>query len=143
MAAPSKPPTAAELAADPAVVAALKQAWSDSEPGDPSARHEEGGWVYLDLASGAVTTRRAARGKTAMIRLDQPPVVAGSVVVGKFHTHPNPAAEGWNPGPSRDDLLVDAAHGVPDLIQADDGLHFSGPPERRGGLGGGPGFPPP
>jgi hypothetical protein len=63
------------------------------------------------------------------------------VVVGKFHTHPNPTAEGWDPGPSPGDQQVDAIHGVPDLIRAEDGIHVSGPDSRRGGLGGGPGYP--
>jgi hypothetical protein len=68
-------------------------------------------------------------------------MVAGSVVVGKFHTHPNPTIEGWEPGPSESDLLTDASHGVPDLIRADNGVYVSGPDQRRGGLAGGPGFP--
>jgi hypothetical protein len=63
------------------------------------------------------------------------------VVVGKFHTHPNPTLEGWDPGPSIADQRVDALHGVPDLIRADDGVYHSGPDSRRGGLGGNAGFP--
>lgn len=64
------------------------------------------------------------------------------MVVGKFHTHPNPTSEGWDPGPSGADKKVDAVHGVPDLIVADDGIHASGPDSRRGGMCGGDGFPP-
>ncbi|PWU10185.1 MAG: hypothetical protein C5B50_25995 [Verrucomicrobia bacterium] len=63
------------------------------------------------------------------------------MVVGKFHTHPNPTAEGWEPGPSAADLYVDEMHGVPDLIRADNGIYASGPTSRRGGLAGGSGFP--
>jgi len=62
-------------------------------------------------------------------------------VVGKFHTHPNPSSEGWNPGPSAADRAIDKRHGVPDLIRADDGIHFSGPERRRGGSAGEPGYP--
>src|SRR5262245_36728487 len=142
MTAPTRPPTAAELLADPAVTQALEQAWQDSEVNDPSRRHEEGGWIYLDLGTGAITIERAAPGGTAGIALDQPPIVSGSVVVGKFHTHPNPSSEGWHPGPSASDQRVDAVHGVPDLIRADNGTYVSGPNERRGGLAGGPGYPP-
>jgi hypothetical protein len=131
------------LEALPIVRQALEQAWTDSLADDPTRRHEEGGWIYQDLATGEVLVRRAPSGVRAEIRLANPPVVDGSVVVGKFHTHPNPTAEGWTPGPSPSDIMVDARHGVPDLIRADDGTHYSGPDRRRGGLGGNPGYPDP
>jgi hypothetical protein len=139
---PNTAPTAAELLANPLVQQALDQAWNDSEVSDPMRRHEEGGWIYLDLTMGQLTIRRAASAGRATINLAQPPIISGAIVVGKFHTHPNPSAEGWNPGPSKRDMLVDAAHGVPDLIRADNGIHLSGPSSRRGGLTGGPGYPP-
>jgi hypothetical protein len=139
---PSRAPTAAELLQDAEVQAALDQAWIDSAPGDPMHRHEEGGWIYLDVNSGSLTIQRATRGTGAGIDLSKPPLILDRVVVGKFHTHPNPTAEGWIPGPSEQDELMDDKHGVPDLIRADDGIHFSGPLSRRGGLAGGPGFPP-
>src|SRR5262245_58122619 len=139
---PTRAPTSAELLADPVVRAALDQAWTDSQPADPVARHEEGGWIYMDFTTGQISTRRATRGVQAGIDLSKPPVVPGTVVVGKFHTHPNPIAEGWNPGPSASDLYYDHLHGVPDLIRAENGVHVSGPDSRRGGLAGGPGFPP-
>jgi hypothetical protein len=134
-------PSAAELMQHPAVQQALDQAWLDSVPDDPLRRHEEGGWIYCDPASGGITIERASPGAQAGIDLSSPPAVPGSMVVGKFHTHPNPSAEGWEPGPSAGDQLVDAIHGVPDLIRADDGLHVSGPDSRRGGLVGEAGFP--
>jgi hypothetical protein len=139
---PTRPPTAAELLADPVVSQALEQAWLDSETGDPTRRHEEGGWIYLDTATGALSMRRAASGRRSAIDLQNPDLVDGCVVVGKFHTHPNPTSEGWNPGPSPSDRRVDALDGVPDLIRADDGVYVSGPDSRRGGLVGGPGYPP-
>lgn len=139
---PTRPPTAAELQSNPAVQQAVEQAWNDSQPTDAAHRHEEGGWIYQDTTTGEITTRRASSGQQAGIDLSNPPEVPGSVVVGKFHTHPNPTSEGWDPGPSGQDRNVDARHGVPDLIRADDGNHVSGPDSRRGGLGGGAGFPP-
>ena len=139
---PTRPPTAAELLNDPAVQQALAQAWIDSQPNDPAQRHEEGGWIYMDTGNGHLSVRRAQQGAGAAVDLTNPPAIGGSVVVGKFHTHPNSTADGWNPGPSRIDRLVDARHGVPDLIRADDGVHHSGPQSRRGGLKGGPGYPP-
>jgi hypothetical protein len=124
------------------VQAALDQAWADSLPGDPTARHEEGGWIYLDLATGRLLVQRAPPGIRYTIDLEDPPIVAGAMVVGVFHTHPNPSSEGWDPGPSSFDQFNDATNGVPDLIRADDGVHMSGPVSRRGGLRGGPGYPP-
>lgn len=135
-------PTAAELLVDRGVVQAIEQAWIDSQPTDPLRRHEEGGWIYIDAANGQISVVRQTPGGQAAIDLSAPPMVSGLIVVGKFHTHPNPSAEGWNPGPSAQDQFVDAIHGVPDLIRADDGYHVSGPDSRRGGLAGGPGFPP-
>jgi hypothetical protein len=139
---PTRPPTATELMNAPIVMQALAQAWIDSRADDPAQRHEEGGWIYMDLSTGDLTIQRAARGLTAAIDLSIPPLNSGSIVVGKFHTHPNPSAEGWNPGPSPGDRLVDDLHGAPDLIQAEDGIYLSGPTTRRGGLTGGPGYPP-
>jgi len=121
---------------------ALEDAWQDSQPEDPDERHEEGGWIYMNATTGEITTRRAPRGRQAAVNLVWPPVVAGHVVVAKFHTHPNPSTEGWMTGPSASDRVIDARHGVPDLIVADDGIHVSGPDVRRGGLSGGPGYPP-
>jgi hypothetical protein len=134
-------PTATELLTHPAVHQALEEAWTDSLSDDPAQRHEEGGWIYADLQSGEIAVRRAPSGGRAAIDLNQPLGIAGSVVVGKFHTHPNPTAEGWDPGPSTADIQMDAIHGVPDLIRADNGVYISGPNERRGGLVGEPGYP--
>lgn len=137
-----RPPTAAELQNDPLVQMALEEAWIDSQADDPLNRHEEGGWIYLDVTTGRLTIQRAPAGVQASVDLRNPPLRAGSVVVGKYHTHPNPTSEGWNPGPSAQDRALDARHGVPDLIRADNGVYVSGPDSRRGGLAGGPGYPP-
>jgi hypothetical protein len=134
-------PSAAELLRNPIVDAAIEQAWSDSLPDDPLRRHEEGGWVYYELATGTISVSRAPVGRRGRINLHNPPEVEGCVVVGKFHTHPNPSAEGWDPSPSDDDETVDEIDGVPDLIRSDQGMFTSGPDTRRGGLGGRPGYP--
>jgi hypothetical protein len=138
----TQPPTAADLLASPVVQKALDEAWVASLADDPVRRHEEGGWIYMNLSTGALSVIRLLLAGQSSIDLSGPPVVAGAVVVGKFHTHPNPTAEGWIPGPSPSDIQIDAQHGVPDLIRADDGIHLSGPSQRRGGLSGGPGYPP-
>jgi hypothetical protein len=88
------PPTAAELLNHPLVQDAIEQAWNDSRSADPMRRHEEGGWVFIDTTTGDISVQRQAAGQQATIDLDSPPVVPGSVVVGKFHTHPNPTSEG-------------------------------------------------
>src|SRR5947209_3342987 len=100
---PTQAPTADELLGDLVVQDALEQAWIDSRADDPLHRHEEGGWIYLDLATGQIKTRRAQGGVQDLLDLSSPPLVAGHVVVGVFHTHPNPASEGCartpSPGP--------------------------------------------
>jgi hypothetical protein len=136
-----QPPTATELLKEP-IVEALEQAWIDSMAADPGQRHEEGGWVYMDETTGTITVQRAQAGERAGLDLISPVVVLGSVVVATFHTHPNPAAEGWNTGPSGSDTQSAWILGVPCLIRAEDGIHTTGPDARRGGLLGGPGFPP-
>ena len=134
-------PSATELLTADIVKDALESAWMDSLPEDPARRHEEGGWIYMNTATSEITVVRANAGGRAFVDLSHPPVVEGCVVVGKLHTHPNPISDGWRPGPSDADLRIDSIHGVPDLIRAEDGVHFSGPARRRGGLSGRPGFP--
>jgi len=139
--APTRPPTASELRDNPIVRSAIEEAWNDSRPHDPDSRHEEGGWIYMNPTSGEITVRRTAPGYQSEVNLANPAHVAGHIVVGVFHTHPNPSAEGWDPGPSEADGYADERDGVPDLIRADNGIYVSGPDSRRGGLAGAPGFP--
>jgi hypothetical protein len=134
-------PTIVELRNEPAVQQALEQAWIDSLPADPARRHEEGGWIYMDTTTGAISVQRAPAGTQAALDLTFPPIFVGSVVVATFHTHPNPSAEGWYPGPSMGDTQSALILGVPCLIRADDGIYTTGPDSRRGGLYGDAGFP--
>jgi hypothetical protein len=138
---PTQPPSAAELLAEPIALAAIHQAWLDSQAGDPANRHEEGGWIYMDVTTGTIAVQRAPRGTRRMLDLSNPPLVTGSVIVGTFHTHPNPTSEGWIPGPSPTDQRSAGISGVPWLIMADDGNYSTGPDRRRGGLAGSQGFP--
>ena len=137
-----KAPSAADLLSELAVQQALEQAWIDSRVDDPLTRHEEGGWVFLDTTSGGIVIRRAAAGAQASLDLSSPPTVPGAVVIATFHTHPNPSADGWEPGPSAADMQSAWRFGVPCIIRADDGIHTTGPDSRRGGLSDGPGYPP-
>ena len=137
----SSPLDVAELLNHQTVQQALEQAWLDSDAGDPARRHEEGGWIYQDTATGAIEIRQAAGGATDSIDLGNPPMITRAVVVGTFPTHPNPASEGWELGPSPDDVFWASLSGVPWLTRAEDGTHSTGPSSRRGGLVGNPGFP--
>lgn len=82
----------------------------------PAGVHEEGGWIYLNLITGALDTRRAAGGGQANINLGGPPDVADSVVVGTFHTHPNVGPCWGNVFPSGTDTNSANGTGVPWLI---------------------------
>jgi hypothetical protein len=55
-------PSADELLANPVVVRALQEAWADPNVADAARRHEEGGWIYYELGSGALTVLRAPGG---------------------------------------------------------------------------------
>jgi len=138
---PEPGPTVHDLIKHPAVAAAVERAWIDSRADDPDLRHEEGGWIYLNLISGEILTRRVSAGSRAELIIGVPPIVVDSVVIGTFHTHPNPSSEGWRAGPSVDDEQVHDLIGVPGIIRADNGIHTTGPISRRGGLAGPPGFP--
>src|SRR5262249_38043520 len=134
-------PTAGDLLRSPIVQNALDQAWADSLPADPQRRHEEGGWVYLEVATGQIEVRRAPAGEMATLNLTKPPGVSGSMVVATFHTHPHPKAEEWETSPSTSDRISAFNLGVPCIIRAEDGVHTTGPASRRGGMAGDPGFP--
>jgi hypothetical protein len=142
-------PSYNDLINDRTVLAALNAAWTASNPAVPAAgttQHEEGGWVYLNLITGNLTTRSAPVGAGASINLSSPPTVTDSVVVGMFHTHPN-LGPGWTPGPSGTDLTLDAADGVPDVVVGTPGVDpavfqfFPSGPDRRLHLAGNRGLP--
>jgi hypothetical protein len=138
---PARLLTADEMLADQAVQQEMEAAWRDSRTDDAINRHEEGGWIYQDAVTGRISVRRAPAGTLRQIDLANPPAVTRSFVIGTYHTHPNPTAEGWDPEPSRIDQRNSSYSGVPWLVRADDGYHKCGPDRRRGGLMGYPGFP--
>jgi hypothetical protein len=110
---PTRPPTASELVVHPDVVRVLDEAWVDSQVNDPGNRHEEGGWIYMDLATAAIATRRAPAGTQSRLSLANPPLLPNHLIVATFHTHPNPASEGWAIGPSTHDEAAATQTGVP------------------------------
>lgn len=72
-----------------AVRAALRQAWSDSQPGI-SGGHEEGGFVIQAL-SGEAQVVRWPKGASNTIRVPPHPrcKLGNQDIVASFHTHPN------------------------------------------------------
>ncbi|MFC1603744.1 DUF4157 domain-containing protein [Planctomycetota bacterium] len=101
-------------AGDPALAASC-----DPIPAAPApAVHEEGGWIYMNLLTGALTTQRAAAGGQAGINLNVgAPLVANSVMVGTFHTHPNVGACWGAVVASGNDIANANARGIPNLIR--------------------------
>ena len=79
-------PTATDLLKEALVQQALEKAWTDSFPGDSLLRHEEGGWIYMDTATGSIAVRRAPAGGQTTLDLSTPPLVPGAMVVATFHT---------------------------------------------------------
>jgi hypothetical protein len=135
------------LITDATVTDALTTAWTNSNPAVPglgTTQHEEGGWIYLNLITGNISVTSQTSGGQASINLSSPPTVANSIVVGKFHTHPNLGPD-WEHGPSPGDLTVDAQHGVPDIVVASPTppplTYYQSGPVRRLHLGGNQGLP--
>jgi hypothetical protein len=135
------------LIADTTVQAALTTAWTNSNPAVPgpgTTQHEEGGWIYLNLITGSISVRHQTSGGQAAINLSNPPIVTDSIVVGKFHTHPN-LGPNWVHGPSPGDQRVDAQHGVPDIVVASPNppgvTYYQSGPSRRVHLAGNQGLP--
>jgi len=78
---------------DPAVLAILKQAWQDSQPG-VTGGHEEGGFVLRDSV-GNLSVVRWPKGNQNIIIL--PPHANCRIgehdIVATFHTHPNTGSD--------------------------------------------------
>jgi peptidoglycan hydrolase-like protein with peptidoglycan-binding domain len=131
-------PTAGTMLADATVAAAMRAAFTASSPAitlpphdpadapgpcnppagtpPPAGVHEEGGWIYLNLITGALDTRRATAGGQANINLGGAPDVADSIIVGTFHTHPNVGPCWGHVFPSGTDTNSANNSGVPWLI---------------------------
>ncbi len=161
-------PSAATMLANATVTAAMTAAFNASNPAvtlpphdpaqpvgpcnppagtpPPAGVHEEAGWIYQNLITGALDTRRAAAGGQANGSVANPPDVADSVVVGTFHTHPNIGPCWGALFPSGTDTNSANGAGVPFLIMGafPDVAHTqttSTGPGQRLHLAGGRGFP--
>ena len=94
-----KIPNFNDLLANKDIDKEVRKAWLASNASDKpnKGQHEEGGWVYLNLMTGALIVKRKAAGAQAGIDLSNPPAETDSVVIAKFHTHPNlgPRLDPW------------------------------------------------
>lgn len=128
---PHPVPTAAQMAADPVVSAAVEQAWTDSQAGDKDNRHEEGGWIVQNTETGALSVHRWPAGTRAGITPNARPEIPCHRVVGHFHTHPNPPEDEdgtkWVQGPSDSDANFAENTGLPGIIRNGAGTETYGP----------------
>jgi len=77
----------------PVVLAALKQAWNDSDPGITGG-HEEGGFILQDLAGNLTVLRWPKGAQNSIIVPPHPGCKIGeSLIVATFHTHPNTGSD--------------------------------------------------
>jgi hypothetical protein len=161
-------PSGNKMRLNATVRAAMRAAWTDSDPAvtrwptpdatnalapqcdpvvgsPPTTAHEEGGFIYLNLITGNLTTRRVAAGGQAALPLSNPVMVANSIVVGGFHTHPNVGNCWGAPFFSGADITWSSTNGVPLLMigafpgVADTSFHATG--STRNHLAGTRGLP--
>lgn len=134
-------PTGEEMRTNSTVRAAMNVAWANSNPAitiwdthdpspalaahacnppvagpPPSLAHEEGGYVYMNLVTGDLTTRTIPRGAQASLPFPVAPLVTNSVAVGLYHSHPNVGACWGAPFLSGADGRVSAHFGLPMLM---------------------------
>jgi hypothetical protein len=114
-----------EVLNEPAVRAALRKAWMESQPGLVGG-HEEGGFIVLDR-SNSLSVERWPKGEGSLILV---PSHAGCEwkglpIVATFHTHPNIGPD-FLQEPSetdkrgvKDDADLKAAHYVGEFVIAD------------------------
>lgn len=111
----------------------------------PTNAHEEGGFIYQNLITGILSTISVAAGGQASLPLNNPPVVANSIVVGGYHTHPNVGNCWGEPFFSTEDNNWSNTNGVPLLMigafpgLADTSFHATGATRKH--LAGNQGFP--
>ena len=82
-----------DLLQEPAVRAALSEAWKESQPG-LTGGHEEGGFIVLG-SDDKLSVRRWPMGEGSRIKVPPHPgcAVDGLAIVATFHTHPNTGPE--------------------------------------------------
>jgi hypothetical protein len=137
-------PSAADLIANSVVQRTLDDAWRASKVGAGLGnRHEEGGYIFMDVFTGAISTVAAPPGPTGPLlamNLPTPSPPREQICVATYHTHPNPE-EGFAQKCSEpDEPLKFKINGIPGIIRSAKGTFWCGP-ERRAHLGGTRGYP--
>lgn len=112
----------------PEVKSGLEAAWQDSKADSYDARHEEGGWIIRNDATGQSRLERVGPGKRDGIAPGQPPALGTGERVEAFaHTHPNPKVDEignqYSQGPSNVDQAWAESHQIPVVVRAADGVH--------------------
>ena len=99
-------PSAAQLLADPKVLAGMRQAFEESDVGG-SVPREQGGFLVRDPPTGAFAVARlpASERDSLAYPLCADGVFQGQEIVGSFHTHPNTGQE-WRQEPSPQDIRL-------------------------------------
>jgi len=126
---PPAPPTALEITNNPVVVAAIDEAWKDSQVASYENRHEEGGWIIQNILTGELKVHRAQPipDRSSISIHNYIPWEDNWRIVGSFHTHPNPTKDEkgmtWNVyNPGQSDLNNPATSHIPCIIKHDKGF---------------------
>jgi hypothetical protein len=99
-------PSSAELLVDPNVIAAMREAFDESDVGGPIPI-EQGGFILSDPQTGGLQVERLPpAGRDSLTY----PICSdgrynGKLIVGTFHTHPNTGPD-WTQEPSRQDIQL-------------------------------------
>lgn len=109
------------MAANATVSAEIEQAWTDSQADDQDERHEEGGWIIMDIDTGDLRVVRVPAGEIDGVDAGENPAGEGELACGFFHTHPNPPVDEnglkWMQGPSDGDIALANRHSWPEIIR--------------------------
>jgi hypothetical protein len=102
----------------PEIKSAVDRAWRDSQAEDYESRHEEGGWLIGDDATGEARLERVPAGVRAGINPgSQPELGPGEHIEAFVHTHPNPQLDEkgyeWRQGLSDTDKIWSDRNQVP------------------------------
>jgi hypothetical protein len=122
-----------ELLHDPAVRAALAQAWQESNPG-VSGGHEEGGFIVRNI-EGGLNVVRWPRGAqyTILVSPHDRCRIDGADIVATFHSHPNTGSNAMQePGVTdrravRDDPNLKGPEYIGEYVLADETIYFIAP----------------
>jgi len=139
-----QPPTGKQLMEDAVVKGALEAAWADSNvnASNPDDWRENGGYIFMNVISGQISTTRVPPGNWGRLNLPSPDlktIPENTIVVGVFHTHPNPAGTLDCEDHDTQESQLD---GVPDVVRGAKGAFPCGV-ERRLHLAGSRSYPGP